>query len=154
MLIMLNEEEVRPKVSAFVTLADGRLLVFAHPESPDAGIQVPAGGIEPGEEPAAAAVRETEEETGFTGFVVERLVDRRLLQERRRGRLERHDRWFFHLVAPDGLPDRWQYGEGSGPAAEDWIPFEFFWIDPDAEPLPLTPDHAAVFRRLRRPGQP
>ena len=51
MLIMLSEEGVRPKVSAFVTRSDGRLLVFAHPDSPDAGIQVPAGGIDPDSEP-------------------------------------------------------------------------------------------------------
>lgn len=145
----MTGEVARPKVSAFVTRADGRLLVFSHSESPDAGIQVPAGGIEPGEDPAAAAIRETEEESGFTGFTVERFVDRRLIREQRHGRTELHDRWFFRLLAPDGLPEQWRHGEGTGPDADDWIPFDFFWIDPDAEPLPLTPDHTEVFRRLR-----
>ncbi len=139
----------RPKVSSFIIRTDGQLLVFSHPESPEAGIQVPAGGIEPGEDPAAAAVRETEEETGRTGFAVESFVDRRLITEVRGGQPERHDRWFFHLSPPTGLPERWRHGEGSRPGAADWIPFEFFWIDSLADPLPLTPDHAVVFRLLR-----
>ncbi len=55
------------KVTAFVTRrapsGDGHeLLVFRHP---DAGIQLPAGSVEPGESPAAAALREVEEETGL-----------------------------------------------------------------------------------------
>jgi 8-oxo-dGTP pyrophosphatase MutT (NUDIX family) len=41
------------------------LLLFQHPH---AGIQIPAGTIEPGETPAAAALREAAEETGLTQF--------------------------------------------------------------------------------------
>ncbi len=56
------------KVTAFVTRpgkspGDHELLVFRHP---DAGIQLPAGSVEPGEEPGAAALREVEEETGLS----------------------------------------------------------------------------------------
>ena len=55
------------KVTAFVvrpTPAGGDLLLFRHP---DAGIQIPAGSVDEGEEPLHAAVRETAEETGLTG---------------------------------------------------------------------------------------
>jgi 8-oxo-dGTP pyrophosphatase MutT (NUDIX family) len=45
------------------------LLLFQHPH---AGIQVPAGTIEPGEEPQAAALREAAEETGLTAFAAVR----------------------------------------------------------------------------------
>lgn len=58
------------KVTAFVTrVHEGRveLLVFAHPT---AGTQVPAGSVESGEQPAAAAVREVAEETGLEDCVV------------------------------------------------------------------------------------
>jgi len=43
----------------------GHLLVFIHPDAPEAGIQVPAGSVEPGEHPSTAARRELEEETGI-----------------------------------------------------------------------------------------
>lgn len=139
-----------PKVSSFVIDPSRGLLVFSQPEAPEAGIQVPAGTIEPGEEPAVAAVRETEEETGFSGFLLGRLLDRCPLQERRSGRDELHDRWFFRLDPPAGLPDRWRHGECRASAgSESWIPFDFFWIDLDAEPSGLTPDHHRVLRNLR-----
>jgi 8-oxo-dGTP pyrophosphatase MutT (NUDIX family) len=54
------------KVTAFVTRGDGpahQLLVFRHPT---AGIQVPAGTVEPNESPEAAGLREVTEETGLT----------------------------------------------------------------------------------------
>jgi 8-oxo-dGTP pyrophosphatase MutT (NUDIX family) len=67
--VMRTDSAVRTiaKVTAFVTRrapsGDGHeLLVFRHP---DAGIQLPAGSVEPGEAFAAAALREVEEETGL-----------------------------------------------------------------------------------------
>ncbi len=62
------------KVTAFITRpsADGRpsaeghdLLLFEHPY---AGIQIPAGTVEEGETPEAAAFREAFEETGLDKF--------------------------------------------------------------------------------------
>ncbi len=56
------------KVSAFITreTAAGReLLVFAHPD-PLAGIQVPAGTVDPDEAPGHAVLRETWEESGLS----------------------------------------------------------------------------------------
>ena len=52
------------KVTAFVVTADDphHLLVFRHPT---AGLQLPAGTIEPGEDPITAARREVAEETGL-----------------------------------------------------------------------------------------
>ena len=51
------------KVTAFVITASTphHLLVFKHPM---AGLQLPAGTVEPGEHPVAAASREVNEETG------------------------------------------------------------------------------------------
>ena len=60
----------RLRVAAYVLrrTPDGpELLVFDHVDFPEAGTQVPAGGMEPGETPAQAAVREVAEETGLTG---------------------------------------------------------------------------------------
>lgn len=62
------------KVTAFVTRrVNGRreLLLFQHPS---AGIQIPAGTVEPGETPEAAAVRETQEETGLHTVAIDQYL--------------------------------------------------------------------------------
>ena len=54
------------KVTAFIlrpTPGGPELLLIQHPH---AGIQIPAGTVEPGEDPLAAARREAREETGLT----------------------------------------------------------------------------------------
>jgi len=58
------------KVTAFVTRPHGAghdLLLFEHP---NAGIQLPAGSVEEGEDPQNAVVREVAEETGLTAVTV------------------------------------------------------------------------------------
>ena len=58
---------IKHKAFAFITHA-GRLLMFRHPFSPEAGIQVPAGTVEVNELPADAVMREAFEETGLRGL--------------------------------------------------------------------------------------
>jgi len=58
------------KVTAFVTRRGARgveLLLFQHPH---AGVQFPAGTVNPGEPPEQAVLRETAEETGLTAVRV------------------------------------------------------------------------------------
>ncbi len=62
------------KVTAFITRSsqDGHyLLLFEHPH---AGIQIPAGTVEAGETPEAAAFREAAEETGLTALTLRRVL--------------------------------------------------------------------------------
>ena len=61
------------KVVAYVTSGD-RLLVFRHVHEPEAGIQVPAGTVEPGESPDDAVIREAHEETGLAGLTIRRYL--------------------------------------------------------------------------------
>ncbi|MYB66215.1 NUDIX domain-containing protein [Candidatus Poribacteria bacterium] len=59
------------KVSAFITQKRNEvesLLVFKHPT---AGIQIPAGSVEPGEDIQTTAIRETYEETGLQHAKIE-----------------------------------------------------------------------------------
>jgi 8-oxo-dGTP pyrophosphatase MutT (NUDIX family) len=62
------------KVTAFVTRSvNGRreLLLFQHPY---AGIQIPAGTVEPGEAPEVAAIREAQEETGLHDVAIDQYL--------------------------------------------------------------------------------
>jgi 8-oxo-dGTP pyrophosphatase MutT (NUDIX family) len=71
----MSSDAVLGKVTAFVTreTTGGReLLVFRHP---NAGVQLPAGTIEPGESPEDAVLREVWEETGLTSVEVVRCLD-------------------------------------------------------------------------------
>lgn len=59
------------KITAFILrqrTSGPEVLLFQHPS---AGVQVPAGTVEPGEEPQSAALREAGEESGLSGLVLE-----------------------------------------------------------------------------------
>ena len=66
---MTSASDALQKVTSFIVRAGagGRVEVLLI-EHPNAGIQAPAGTVEDGEPPEAAAVREAEEETGLSGF--------------------------------------------------------------------------------------
>lgn len=104
-------------------LRDGReqILAFRHPL---AGTQLVKGTLEPGEQPAAAALRELAEESG---------IDRASATEKI-GELdipEAEQRWDFYLCSPDDdLPEQWDFftTDGGGHV------FRFFWYNLDDEP--------------------
>lgn len=131
------------KVSIFVIDADDRLLVFEHPEAPEAEIQVPAGTLEPGEEPLTGAVRELCEETGKSSFEITRFILRKQIYEVRQGRDELHDRWFFQARQTQELPEEWMAGDWT---PSGWEPFRFYWVNRATAELVLTADHVAVYR--------
>ena len=88
--------KIRHRAYAYITNGS-RLLLFTHPESPEAGIQVPAGTIEPGESPQDAVMREAKEETGLTELRYEQFLAQDTRDMRDCGRDELQYRWFFHL---------------------------------------------------------
>ena len=114
---------------AFAYITNGhRLLVFSHPDSPSAGIQVPAGTMLPGELPEDAVLREAYEETGLADLTIADLLGEQIRDLGDFGRDEIHHRFFFHLRCPGEPPATWRHGEfdpsdGSAPG----IVFEFFW---------------------------
>jgi 8-oxo-dGTP pyrophosphatase MutT (NUDIX family) len=123
------------KVYAYITHR-GRLLVFAHPEHPEAGLQVPGGTLEPGEHPAAGVQREAEEETGLAGLELVRPLGERRHNLADYGLDQVHHRFYYHLRVVGEPPERWRHYEltpsdGSpGP-----IPLDFFWAPlPDGVP--------------------
>lgn len=90
---------IREKQKAFAYITKGTsLLILIHPDHPEAGIQVPAGAIEPGESPAEAVMREAYEETGLDGLVLAGF-----LGDCRRDMSDYFDfRW---VRLPDEIPD-------------------------------------------------
>ena len=65
-----NNDRSIDKVTCFITREGAQgtdLLLFEHPH---AGIQIPAGTVEPGETPEEAAVREAVEETGLVNLAI------------------------------------------------------------------------------------
>ncbi len=119
---------MKQKVLVYVVRAGtvgAEVLIFAHRDFPDAGLQVPAGTVEPGEAPETAAYREVAEESGLTSVQV-RLV-RKLAEafEPEWQIVQRH----VYLFAPvTTLPERWSHsvagaGEDRGMVFDyDWLP--------------------------------
>lgn len=124
------------KVAAYITHQSQphttRLLVFTHPHATEAGVQVPAGTIEPGEAPEVAVMREAFEETGLHGLMMVGKLGAAHHDMRPWGKDEIHHRHTYHLAAPDDVPEAWQHGERAPDGSWRHV-FEFKWAA-----LPLT----------------
>lgn len=129
------------------------LLVFEYPE---ADVQLPKGGIEPGEHPEAAAVRELEEETGMTDAGPPRHLatwDRPLDRTARPAGsgTPAPQRWeIFLLDAPADTADEWTH-QATGSVEEEGLTFRCHWIPLDDRGREmLHPWFGPVFDLVRR----
>jgi 8-oxo-dGTP pyrophosphatase MutT (NUDIX family) len=101
--------------------AGPKVLVFEHRHFPDAGLQVPAGTVEPSEAPEAAAYREVTEESGLTSAQV-RLV--RKLAEEPEWEQNRQVYLFAPMVE---LPPRWSHTV-AGAGEDQGMVFDYYWL--------------------------
>lgn len=116
------------KVGAFVLRVNGpgvrELLLFTHPDCPEAPIQIPGGSIEPGEDVEAPLWREIHEETGLSNLTLVRKVGvsqfPSMFAERQV--MERH----CYLSAPADVPERWIHQVG-GSGVDGGMRFAFEW---------------------------
>lgn len=119
---------VKQKVVAYITQGD-KLLVFSHPYHPDAGIQVPAGTIKPGEAPEEAVLREAYEETGLDRLELRAFLGVQEFDFAPYGRAEIQHRYFFHLEFCGDAPSIWQHFESDpSEGGAEPIEFELFWV--------------------------
>jgi putative (di)nucleoside polyphosphate hydrolase len=70
---MANDNQYRRGVGVMLLNKDGKVFVGRRIDNTDEAWQMPQGGIDKGEEPWAAALRELEEETGIPPHLVERI---------------------------------------------------------------------------------
>jgi 8-oxo-dGTP diphosphatase len=130
---------VKRKALAYIT-HHNRLLVFRHPDSPQAGIQVPGGTVGVNEDLDAAVLREAHEETGLTDLtIVGFLGEAFRAMDDFPGDFapgEIHHGFFYHLrCGGEPLPS-WRHYERFGSDDDaDPIAFDFFWVAlPDGVP--------------------
>lgn len=132
----------RRRAYAYVTrIKDGarQVLVFSQHNDPEAGIQIPGGGIELEETPLEGVRREVVEETGLLDCTIERelAVD---VWEYHNGdvhqRVERH----FFLLSVDDAPDEWEH-HVTGKGEDNGLIFLYFWVNSPDE-VELVPGDA------------
>jgi 8-oxo-dGTP pyrophosphatase MutT (NUDIX family) len=138
--VSLKDMYPKTKINHEVAMAyitnKGRLLVFRHLQSPDAGIQVPGGLIEDQETPSQAALREAREGTGLVGFSLREYLGYADVDLTPYGLAEIHRRHYFHLELTGNPPARWLHSEmhpSNGKTTP--VEYEFFWVEmPDQVP--------------------
>lgn len=113
------------KAFIYLIRSPRELLILAHPDHPEAGLQIPAGTIKAGESPYDAACRELVEETGLQDFKIEKCLGETLFDMHRFGKAELHRRFFFQASLIGDAPQRWLHYEASD--GLNPIVFEFFW---------------------------
>jgi 8-oxo-dGTP pyrophosphatase MutT (NUDIX family) len=140
---------VRERVVAYVTRQGptGLDLLTIEQGDIEAGVQVPAGRLDPGESPEQGLAREVEEETGITGVsIVRRLADADEF-ERLYGP-GAHRSHAFHAEVADGGPDEWEHRVG-GSGADAGFVYRCRWVRLDNCP-PLWGDADPLVEKLRR----
>ncbi|GGP08262.1 NUDIX hydrolase [Oceanobacillus neutriphilus] len=113
------------KVYGYLTrLKDNKIqvLVFQHPNL-EAGMQIPKGTVETGEEIDFAIIREMQEETGLQKFKVEKLIAE-YFWKNDDGVI--HNRFFYRINVTEAL-DEWKY-QPTGGGEESGLTFRYFWI--------------------------
>ncbi|PZA06599.1 MULTISPECIES: NUDIX domain-containing protein [unclassified Meiothermus] len=104
---------MRNRAVCYITRGRSEGLVFEHGDaSLEAGLSVVASGIEPGETPAQAAVRESWEEAGLKPENPRFLGSSTLNSPSGRNQPERW--YFFWLEAPAATPNAWKWAVLSG----------------------------------------
>ncbi len=107
------------------------ILIFRHADYPEAGVQVPAGTLEIGEERVAALLREVEEESGLTTFEKVRLIGTTTFLAH--SKQEIHQRHYYQLNFQGDSPTQFEH-RVSGKGVDKNMLFVYEWIAIDNLP--------------------
>ncbi|GAA0300095.1 RNA pyrophosphohydrolase [Rhodovulum strictum] len=153
---MLSPEQIeslpyRPCVGVMLVNSEGRVFVGQRKDWPEPAWQMPQGGIDAGEDPQAAALRELFEETGVTPDLVEVIghtadwvqydlppeLMGRIWKGRYRGQTQL---WFLmrFLGTDDQIDIATEHPEFS----------EWAWLDPAQLAASIVPFKRAVYERV------
>lgn len=135
--------EIVKKVFAYITHQD-KLLIFSHPHHPEAGLQVPAGTVESGEDWQSAVLREVFEETGLSDCTLQTYLGEQFYGQHDSQQV--HHRRFYHLTYTKTPPVQWERFEEFGSDGSRHL-FHFFWVPIDNVP-PLIAEHDAFIQLL------
>ncbi|HEX2267464.1 MAG TPA: NUDIX domain-containing protein [Actinomycetota bacterium] len=123
------------RVVAYIVRPDGCLLVNVHADEDrpweQSGLQVPGGGVAPGESLEAAVAREVAEETGLTDVRIVRYLGAVDWDLRPYTPMvaQRH---FFHLAVDERVLDEWEHWETGGPheppRADGGVRLRHYWL--------------------------
>lgn len=120
--------KTKNKVLVYLTWRDG-LLTFTQPRFPEAGRQVVAGTVDPGEMPVAAALRELREESGIDNAEVVRILGNYFYSMTKSGRSEIQHRHVVHVRVSDAIAMKacWTHFEATPSTGGEPIEFNFEW---------------------------
>jgi 8-oxo-dGTP diphosphatase len=134
---LLEALTARTRVLAYITRNRAEILVFKHDVSyPDAGVQVPGGGLEPNETLELGIMREVLEETGLKLPGTPVFLGARVRQSSQYGPQFEH---YFWLEADPDTPHRWTHQVSSGEFdagmnfRHEFVPLEDHEIDFDMD---------------------
>jgi 8-oxo-dGTP pyrophosphatase MutT (NUDIX family) len=136
------------KVLAYLTRnrkGTEELLVFEHVGMPEAGVQVPAGTVEAGEDRALAVLREIREECGLEIESDGSFIG--TFDWFRADRNETHVRNIFHFKLMNEKRDSWDHTV-SGEGEDKNLIFRVFWIPVKDAPKTLAVDQGIYIDKI------
>jgi len=149
---MIDDDELyRRGAGIMLVNRDGKVFVGARIDNPDDAWQMPQGGIDEGEAPWPAALRELEEETGIAPNLVEYIAEH---PERLRYELPREWREKLWQGKWKGQMQHWFLARFLGTDADIHLEThhpEFRackWVDPEELPDLIVPFKRDLYRRL------